>query len=314
MIKVNSISKSYSNLTALSNISFNIDKGELFGFIGSDGAGKSTLFRILCTLLLPDKGSANINGFDLVRDYQKIRMITGYMPGKFSLYTDLTIEENLEFFATVFGTTIEANYDLIRDVYVQIEPYKKRLAGKLSGGMKQKLALSCALIHQPEVLILDEPTTGVDAVSRYEFWQLLKGLKEKGITIIVSTPYMDEADLCDRIALIQKGKIMTIDTPKEIVRSFKKPLYSIRNNSLYQILKELRNFELTETVFPFGQELHYTPKREIADTGIIKKHLEEKGFGETMIKSIEPGIEDIFMSLMTKEMSEVKQTETFNKY
>jgi ABC-2 type transport system ATP-binding protein len=312
MIEVEQITKSYGDLKALNNISFNINKGELFGFIGSDGAGKSTLFRILCTLLLPDKGSASINGYNVVRDYQKIRMITGYMPGRFSLYTDLTIEENLEFFATVFGTTIEENYHLIRDVYVQIEPFKKRLAGKLSGGMKQKLALSCALIHQPDVLVLDEPTTGVDAVSRYEFWQLLKGLKEKGITIIVSTPYMDEANLCDRIALIQKGKIMKIDTPEKIITSFKKPLYSIRSNRQYQILKELREFELTETVFPFGPELHFTPRRKIADTGIIKKYLEEKGFNEATVKSIDPGIEDIFMSLMTKEMPEETKPDNSN--
>jgi ABC-2 type transport system ATP-binding protein len=313
MIEVSKIFKSYGEINALRNISFDIGKGELFGFIGSDGAGKSTLFRILCTLLLPDSGSAMINGYDIVRDYQQIRMITGYMPGRFSLYTDLTIEENLEFFATVFSTTIKENYHLIRDVYVQIEPFKKRLAGKLSGGMKQKLALSCALIHQPMILILDEPTTGVDAVSRYEFWQLLKGLKEKGITIIVSTPYMDEANLCDRIALIQKGKIMTIDTPEKIVKSFKKPLYSIQSNNQYEILKELRDFELTETVFPFGQELHYTPNREISDIGIIKKRLLERGFGEATIRSIEPGIEDIFMSLMTEGMLEETQPENLNK-
>ena len=307
MIKVNKITKTYGEITALNNISFDIGKGELFGFIGSDGAGKSTLFRILCTLLLPDSGSVTIDGHDVVQNYQQIRMITGYMPGRFSLYTDLTIEENLEFFATVFGTTIKENYHLIRDVYVQIEPFKKRLAGKLSGGMKQKLALSCALIHQPKILILDEPTTGVDAVSRYEFWQLLKGLKEKGITIVVSTPYMDEANLCDRIALIQKGKIMKIDTPEKIVTSFRKPMFSIRSDKQYQILKVLRDFELTETVFPFGQELHYTPIRDITDIEIIKKHLEEKGFGKVTIKSLEPGIEDIFMSLMTMEMSEVTQ-------
>jgi ABC-2 type transport system ATP-binding protein len=298
MISVNHVEKSYGSVNALNDISFDIGEGELFGFIGPDGAGKTTLFRILTSLLLADKGEVTIDGLDVVKDYRKIRLITGYMPGQFSLYTDLTVEENLNFFATVFGSTIEENYHLIRDVYIQIEPFKKRLAGKLSGGMKQKLALSCALIHQPKILVLDEPTTGVDAVSRFEFWQLLKGLKEKGITIVVSTPYMDEAGMCDRVALIQKGTIMQINKPEEIVKSFKKELLSVRAKEMYPLLKDLRKFSDAGSVFPFGQELHYTSKDIKPDFGFIRKYLEDKGHKEIKIENIEPGIEVVFMELM----------------
>jgi ABC-2 type transport system ATP-binding protein len=298
MIHVQQIEKSYGNIKALEDITFGIEKGELFGFIGPDGAGKSTLFRIITTLLLADRGKITIDGLDVVNDYRKIRLITGYMPGKFSLYTDLTVEENLNFFATVFGSSIEENYHLIRDVYVQIEPFKKRLTGKLSGGMKQKLALSCALIHQPKILVLDEPTTGVDAVSRFEFWQLLKGLKEKGITIIVSTPYMDEASMCDRVALIQKGRIMKIDKPAEIVKSFQKELLSVRSKALYPLLRDLREYPEVGSVFTFGQELHYTSKNKKIDPLPIRKYLEGKGHEEIDIKTIQPGIEDVFMELM----------------
>ncbi|MDY0017042.1 MAG: ABC transporter ATP-binding protein, partial [Candidatus Delongbacteria bacterium] len=216
-IVVKNIFKSYNGTEALEDISFEVKKGEIFGLIGPDGAGKTTLFRILTTLLLKDRGSATVEGFDIEKDYKSIRRIIGYMPGRFSLYQDLSVEENLNFFATVFDTTVKANYELIKDIYVQLEPFKKRRAGKLSGGMKQKLALCCALIHQPEVLFLDEPTTGVDPVSRKEFWEMLKKLKEKGITILVSTPYMDEAAQCDRIALIQTGRIMDISTLDGII-------------------------------------------------------------------------------------------------
>jgi ABC-2 type transport system ATP-binding protein len=305
MINVNNITKTYGEITALNDISFQINEGELFGFIGPDGAGKTSLFRILCTLLLADKGTATIDGLDVVKDYKKIRLITGYMPGQFSLYQDLSIEENLTFFATVFGTTIEENYHLIKDVYVQIEPFKKRLAGKLSGGMKQKLALSCALIHQPKILVLDEPTTGVDAVSRFEFWQLLKGLKAKGITIIVSTPYMDEANLCDRIALMQKGRIMKIDEPDQIVNSFEKQIFAIRCKNQYKVLNELRNYNKTESVFPFGQELHFTPSHAIKETETLKEYLAQTGHPEAEVELIKPGIEDIFMSLMQKQNEEI---------
>src|SRR5436190_9993218 len=222
-VVVENIIKTYGKkkeVAALSDVSFNVEQGELFGIIGPDGAGKTSLFRILTTLLLADSGTATVDGFDVVKDYKSIRNRVGYMPGKFSLYPDLSVEENLNFFATIFNTSIKENYDLIKDIYIQIEPFKDRKAGKLSGGMKQKLALSCALIHRPSVLFLDEPTTGVDAVSRKEFWEMLKGLKKQGITILVSTPYMDEANLCDRVALIQSGKILTVDTPVNIVESY----------------------------------------------------------------------------------------------
>src|SRR5215470_20107026 len=226
-VVVENIIKTYGKkkeILALDDISFDVAKGDLFGIIGPDGAGKTSLFRILTTLLLADSGKATVDGFDVVKDYKAIRNRVGYMPGRFSLYQDLSVEENLNFFATVFNTSIEENYELVKDIYVQLEPFKERRAGKLSGGMKQKLALCCALIHKPRVLFLDEPTTGVDAVSRKEFWEMLKKLKEQHITILVSTPYMDEANLCDRVALIQNGKIFSIDTPENIVDNFSKPL------------------------------------------------------------------------------------------
>ena len=260
-ITVSNISKSYKSVKALENISFNVKEGELFGLIGPDGAGKTTLFRILTTLLIANEGSATVAGFDVVSDYKKIRNSVGYMPGKFSLYQDLTVEENLNFFATIFGTTIEENYDLIKEIYVQIEPFKDRRAGKLSGGMKQKLALCCALIHKPKVLFLDEPTTGVDPVSRKEFWEMLKRLQQKGITILVSTPYMDEAALCDRIALIQDGKILQIDTPQAIVKHYPKQIYNVRANNMYQLINSLNAYEYNHSVYPFGEFVHYTDKR-----------------------------------------------------
>ena len=244
----------------MSDISFNVSQGELFGIIGPDGAGKTSLFRILTTLLLADSGKATVDGFDVVKDYKAIRKRVGYMPGKFSLYPDLSVEENLNFFATIFNTSIEENYDLIKDIYVQIEPFKDRKAGKLSGGMKQKLALSCALIHRPSVLFLDEPTTGVDAVSRKEFWEMLKGLKKQGITILVSTPYMDEAGLCDRVALIQNGKILSINTPQGIVESFSKPLWAVKSTRMLSLLNELLQKDFVEDVYPFGEFHHVVMK------------------------------------------------------
>lgn len=215
-ISINDVTKNYGSICALDNVSFEVEKGELFGLIGPDGAGKTTLFRILTTLLVPDSGTATVEGLDAIKDYKRIRSIVGYMPGRFSLYQDLSVEENLEFFASIFGVDVKDNYDIIAPIYSQIEPFAKRRAGKLSGGMKQKLALSCALIHRPQVLFLDEPTTGVDAVSRSEFWDMLAGLKQYGISILVSTPYMDEAGRCDRIALINEGKVLKIDTPENI--------------------------------------------------------------------------------------------------
>lgn len=296
-ILVKNISKSYGKVTALSNISLDVKPGELYGLIGPDGAGKTTLFRILTTLLIADKGQATVAGFDVFHDYKSIRNSVGYMPGRFSLYQDLTVEENLNFFATIFGTTIAENYDLIKDIYVQIEPFKNRRAGKLSGGMKQKLALSCALIHKPKVLFLDEPTTGVDPVSRKEFWEMLKRLQQKGITILVSTPYMDEAALCDRIALIQGGKILEIDTPKAIVGHFPKPLYNISASNMYSLIDSLTHYEHTYSVFPFGEFVHYTDKRDPIDKASLKTYLEQQGLTNIDIVVTQPTIEDTFMEL-----------------
>jgi ABC-type multidrug transport system ATPase subunit len=296
-ILVKNISKSYGKVTALSNISLDVKPGELYGLIGPDGAGKTTLFRILTTLLIADKGQATVTGFDVLSDYKSIRNSVGYMPGRFSLYQDLTVEENLNFFATIFGTTIAENYDLIKDIYVQIEPFKNRRAGKLSGGMKQKLALSCALIHKPKVLFLDEPTTGVDPVSRKEFWEMLKRLQQKGITILVSTPYMDEAALCDRIALIQGGKILEIDIPKAIVGHFPKPLYNISASNMYSLITSLTHYEHTYSVFPFGEFVHYTDKREAMNVEEIKSYLVQQGLTNIHIERTQPTIEDTFMEL-----------------
>jgi len=276
-----------------------VQKGELFGLIGPDGAGKTTLMRILMTLLIQDEGTATMNGFDVIKDYKKIRNMVGYMPGRFSLYQDLSVIENLEFFAQVFGTTVEQNYDLIKDIYSQIEPFKNRLAGKLSGGMKQKLALSCALIHSPDVLILDEPTTGVDAVSRKEFWEMLIRLKQKGITILVSTPYMDEANLCDRVGLIQDGKIMTINTPHHITAQFGRKLWEVKSDNIYRLITDLKQIDFVDTVYPFGEFLHITSKTNEIDDNKLKALLQPN---HTSIKlnQINANIEDCFMELMNK--------------
>ncbi|MDA3893224.1 MAG: ABC transporter ATP-binding protein [Salinivirgaceae bacterium] len=300
MIQINSISKSYGEVQALDNVSLQVNKNELFGLIGPDGAGKTTLFRILTTLLLPDTGSAQLDGLNAVKDFKAIRNVIGYMPGRFSLYQDLSVEENLNFFATVFDTTIEENYDLIADIYKQIEPFKKRLAGRLSGGMKQKLALSCALIHKPKVLILDEPTTGVDAVSRMEFWQMLKRLQGKDITILVSTPYMDEASLCDRVALIQNGNIMSINTPDGIIEQFPKKLLAITAPNKYKLISDLRTYENAGTVYPFGEYVHFTAKNNDPDSNELKAYLSSKGNQEIEIEPTEANIEDCFMQLMNE--------------
>ena len=296
-IIINHISKSYKNVQALKDISFNVKAGELFGLIGPDGAGKTTLFRILTTLLIADSGKATVSNFDVVGDYKKIRNSVGYMPGKFSLYQDLTVEENLNFFATIFGTSIEENYHLIKDIYVQIEPFKNRRAGKLSGGMKQKLALCCALIHKPEVLFLDEPTTGVDPVSRKEFWDMLKRLQQTGITILVSTPYMDEAALCDRIAFIQNGSILEIDTPKAIVKHFSKTLYNISADNMYQLMESLGAYEHTYSAYPFGEYVHYSDNRIDFKPNELNDYLKSKDLNEVTIELTQPTIEDTFMAL-----------------
>ena len=293
-------SENKTGLTSASNvegISFEVKQGEIFGIIGPDGAGKTTLFRLLTTLLLPDQGSASVNGFDVVSEYKSIRNCVGYMPGRFSLYQDLTVEENLNFFATVFNTTIEENYELVKDIYQQIEPFKKRRAGKLSGGMKQKLALSCALIHKPDVLFLDEPTTGVDPVSRKEFWGMLKKLKDQGITILVSTPYMDEASLCDRIALIQNGLFLKIDTPKNIISQYENKLWAVKSDTMYKLLNDLRANELTKNCFAFGDKHHVSMENGQLTMTKLKEELELLGHKNLEIREIEPTIEDCFMQL-----------------
>jgi ABC-2 type transport system ATP-binding protein len=296
-ISVQHISKSFKKVTAVNDVSFEVKEGELFGLIGPDGAGKTTIFRILTTLLLADKGTATVAGFDVVDDYKEIRNNVGYMPGKFSLYQDLTVEENLNFFATIFGTTIEENYESIKDIYVQIEPFKNRRAGRLSGGMKQKLALSCALIHKPKVLFLDEPTTGVDPVSRKEFWEMLKRLQQKGITILVSTPYMDEAELCDRIALIQHGKILQIDTPQEIIKHYPKKIYDVRADNMYRLIESLKSFEHHYSVYPFGEFVHYTDKREDFNPQELLQYLAANDHQNIKIEITKTTIEDTFMEL-----------------
>ena len=301
-IVVKNISKSYGKkgeITALHNISFEVETGSLFGIIGPDGAGKTTLFRILTTLLLADKGTATVEGMDVVLSFKEIRKRIGYMPGKFSLYPDLSVEENLNFFATIFNTSIEENYDLIKDIYVQIEPFKKRKAGKLSGGMKQKLALSCALIHRPEVLFLDEPTTGVDAVSRKEFWEMLKGLKAQGITILVSTPYMDEASLCDKVALIQKGQILTINTPQGIVDEFEYPLWAAKSANMLQLLNNLKNLPYIKEVYPFG-EYHHIVLQSAGGVELLKKYVASQTAEKIEILKVVPNIEDCFIGFMNK--------------
>ena len=304
-VELINISKSYPSkkisVQAVDNVSFNVEEGELFGLIGPDGAGKTSIFRILTTLLLADKGNAKVLSYDVVNDWKEIRDIVGYMPGRFSLYQDLTVEENLEFFATIFNTTIQENYNLIEDIYKQLEPFKTRRAGKLSGGMKQKLALSCALIHKPKILFLDEPTTGVDPVSRKEFWEMLKRLKAQGITILVSTPYMDEAKLCDRIALLQNGKILKIDTPQNIVNSFEKKLYAVRSDIMFKLLIDLRAFDNTQSCFAFGENHHLTFKDDSINIHELENYLVGSGHTNAIVKKINPEIEDCFMQLMIEK-------------
>ncbi len=299
-VDIREVSKHYEEVLALDSISFRVNRGELFGLIGPDGAGKTSLFRILTTLLLPDEGTATVEGFDVDGDFREIRKITGYMPGRFSLYQDLTVEENLAFYATVFGTTVEENYDLIKDIYIQIEPFRKRRAGKLSGGMKQKLALSCALIHKPRVLILDEPTTGVDAVSRKEFWEMLIRLKGADLTILVSTPYMDEAELCDRVALLQDGKLLSVNTPAKIKEKYPQQLWALRAENMYNLKNDLAVYDDTRSVFLFGQDLHVTLK-QAGGPEKLQAWLEKMGHKQIYIEAIQPGVEDCFMELMSKE-------------
>lgn len=302
-IKIENICKDYKEVKALKEIDLNISPGELFGFIGPDGAGKTTLFRILTSLLIPTSGKATIGEFDVVKDYKQIRNNTGYMPGRFSLYLDLTVEENLDFYASIFSTSLKENYDLIKDIYDQIEPFKKRRAGDLSGGMKQKLALSCALIHSPKLIILDEPTTGVDAVSRMEFWHLLKKMQKRGITIIVSTPYMDEAALCDRVALIQKGKILAVDTPHNVVNAYKGSLFAVSADNMHKLIHDMEKLQNSSLVFRFGETIHITSTKGSDNDYMkyVKQQLSNSGYKDIEVNKVEPVIEDCFLALMEEE-------------
>lgn len=310
-ININSVSKKYADVKALNEISISINSGELFGFIGPDGAGKTTLFRILTTLLIPTFGTASIGEFDVVKDYKKIRSNTGYMPGRFSLYLDLTVEENLNFYASIFNTSLKENYDLIKDIYEQIEPFKKRRAGDLSGGMKQKLALSCALIHSPKLVILDEPTTGVDAVSRMEFWELLKKMQKRGITIIVSTPYMDEAALCDRVALMQKGNLLAVDTPKNIVESYKGSLFAVSADNMHKLIHDMEKLENSKQVFRFGETIHITSTKGDDKDYIkyVETQLTNSGYHNINVQRAEPVIEDCFLAFMEDARNKEEELE-----
>jgi ABC-type multidrug transport system ATPase subunit len=299
IIESSGIGKRFGDTQALKNISFSVNEGDIFGFIGPDGAGKTTLFRIITTLLLQDEGKMTVLGMDAKTEYKELRKNIGYMPGRFSLYQDLSVEENLNFYATVFGTTVKENYDLIADIYSHIEPFKNRLAGKLSGGMKQKLALSCALIHKPRLLVLDEPTTGVDAVSRSEFWTMLSKLRQHNITIIVSTPYMDEAMRCDTIALIQNGKILSVDKPSKVREGFSRKLFMAKAAEKYRLITTLRKFPGTLSAYPFGDSVHVTFSDNRIDDSLYV-FLKEAGLKGVTVEETSAGIEDRFLELMEK--------------
>ena len=299
---VDGVSKRFGDVVALDAVSFQVRPAELFGLVGPDGGGKTTLFRVLTTLLVPDAGTATVLGLDVVRDMWAIRAKVGYMPGRFSLYPDLSVEENLRFFASVFGTSLERGYEIIAPIYRQIEAFRDRRAGARSGGMKQKLALSCALVHRPEILFLDEPTTGVDAVSRREFWDLLHALKESVLAIVVSTPYMDEADRCDRVALVQQGRLLAIDAPAAIGERFPHPLFAVRGRERYALIQALGRYPHAVSTFPFGDELHYSDARSAVPASAIadelRAQLRAEGFADAEVAPIRPGIEDTFMALM----------------
>lgn len=284
---------------ALYPLSLEVKEGEIFGLLGPDGSGKTTLFRILTTLMLPDSGTATVGGYDLFRDLKKIRSSVGYMPGRFSLYQDLSVEENLQFFATLFNTTLEEHYDFVKDIYTHIEPFKERKAGALSGGMKQKLALCCALIHKPHILFLDEPTTGVDPVSRKEFWDMLSRLKAEGMTIMASTPYMDEAELCDRIGLIQNGRFIGCDTPSSLRGAFTQPLRAVRATDMPQLLRDLRDYRYCHSCYAFGEYHHISLSDGFSDEDLTG-YLQRLHFTHLEIHPLEPTIEDCFMALMQK--------------
>jgi ABC-2 type transport system ATP-binding protein len=297
-VRVQQLTKIYNKKTAVDAVSFAVKKGDIFGLIGPDGAGKTSIFRMLTTLLLPDGGNASVDGLDIIKDYKQIRSRVGYMPGRFSLYPDLSVEENLNFFATVFNTTVKENYNLIKDIYVQIEPFRTRRAGKLSGGMKQKLALCCALIHKPSVLFLDEPTTGVDPISRKEFWEMLRRLREQDITIIVSTPYMDEAGLCDRIALMQNGKILSVNTPEGIMKSYPDQLYAFRASNMHLLLNVLRQYEQVKNSYAFGEYAHVIFNNAQQDLSGVDQYLRQQGLTDLDYRETPATIEDSFIQLL----------------
>ncbi len=300
-VVVQDVTKSFGTVTALDAISFTTGKGELFGLIGPDGAGKTTLLRILTTLIVPDSGTALLLGYDTVRDYRALRQRLGYMPGRFALYPDLSAQENLAFYASVFNTTIAQGMRIIAPIWQQLAPFANRRAGALSGGMKQKLALCCALVHAPELLVLDEPTTGVDAVSRNEFWDLLARLRSDGLSIIVSTPYMDEASRCDRIALMQSGHMRRIDTPAAIAASYTQPLFAVRGTDRLGLLAALRAYPHARSAWPFGEVLHYTDQRVGHDPALIAddltRYLREHGRVDATLTPIPATIEDVFIAL-----------------
>lgn len=289
---------SYGSVNALKEVTFAVHRGELYGIIGADGAGKTTLFRILATLVLPDSGQAWVDGYDVKAQYREIRRRIGYMPGRFSLYQDLSIKENLSFYASVFGTTIKENYELIAPIYSHLEPFARRKAGNLSGGMKQKLALCCALIHKPSVLFLDEPTTGVDPVSRQEFWDMLGDLRSRGITILVSTPYMDEANRCDRIALMREGEFMQVDTPQHIIASYRDELWAAESDNMFRLLGDIRHFEGVKRCYTFGVEHHFTADATVVER--LRTYLSARGYKELTIRRVAATIEDCYMQLEDK--------------
>jgi ABC-2 type transport system ATP-binding protein len=308
-IDLQNVSKNYGNLQAVKSTGLTIPPHCLFGLIGPDGAGKTTLFRLITTLLIPETGKISVFGYDTVKDFRIIRKFTGYMPGRFSLYPDLTVAENLSFYATIFGTTIQQHYPIIEPVYSLLEPFRNRLARNLSGGMKQKLALSCALIHNPKLLILDEPTTGVDAVSRKEFWDTLHVLKESGMSILVSTPYMDEAARCDRIAMMQQGEIVVNDTPDAILRGFSKPLFEITSGNRFSILKLLRSWPEVKSAYLFGHGIHVTMVSEQTGPEWLDRKLKEQGMADMEISAIQAGFEDCFIEAVDKNQTNTDRNE-----
>jgi len=300
-IEADGLQKSFGSVAALKGISLRIAKGELFGLIGPDGAGKTTLIRILNTLLLPDQGEARVLGYPLKKGYRKIRRNVGYVPGHSALYNDLSVRENLRFYATIFGSSVQEHYDLIRDIYEPLKPFEDRPAGKLSGGMRQKLALSCALIHRPDLIFLDEPSTGVDPVSRLELWDTISRLKTEGITLLVATPNMDEAARCDRIAFMQEGQILATDSPGGMRDRFDRFLLAVYGQNKMALLRDLRLFPGVEEAYAFGQSIHTSFLRP-PDEDRLGAYLQAKGHTQVRLEQAEPTIEDIFIRMNSKQM------------